>query len=175
MTTKEQEPAERDKERLYELALAEAERAIVQQQAVLEQLRSRAVGLVAVGSGVATFVGVQAARSGPSGWWLAASVVAYAAGLGLYLWGVWLAARVLMPQKGWKFSVDAHQIVAAGDSMANPGEYSAYVRRLARWTQDDRNVNQPKLNALTDLYAQSIKLLGGQVGCWLLVGLISRR
>ncbi|HEV8115077.1 MAG TPA: hypothetical protein VGP53_02480, partial [Acidimicrobiales bacterium] len=57
-----------DREQLHKLALDEAERAVTQQQAVLEQVRTRAVGLIAVGSGVAAFVGVRAEQLRTAGW-----------------------------------------------------------------------------------------------------------
>ena len=152
-----------DKERLYRLALDEAERAIVQQQAALEQLRTRAVALVAVGSGVATFVGVRTDRD-----LRGLNLLGYGSGVAAYVCSVGLAIWILWPRRNWVFSMDANVIVTSVDAKPDTrGEYSDYVRKMARWTWGHREENQAKLRRLMTLYTWSLGLLGLQVLCWL--------
>ena len=149
-----------DELRLYELALAQAERGTNQQQSVLDHLRTRAVGLIAIGSGVATFVGVQAdVGSGNLG-------NAGKAGLALYLVSVLLAAFVLLPRRDWKFQHDAKRIIQQFDEPPRPGEYAETVRNLALRTEEHRKKNKDKLATLTYAYAAGVVLLGVQVVLW---------
>jgi hypothetical protein len=66
----------------YELAYQEGLRAITQQQAVLEGLRSRAATLLAVASLVSSFLGSVAVQGGrPGGWsWVAIGLFVIAVG-----------------------------------------------------------------------------------------------
>lgn len=157
-----------DREQIHKLALDEAERGVAQQQTVLEQIRTRAVGLVAVGSGVATFVGVRV--TGLEGF----SLAVYLFGVATYAGTLAMAAYLLWPRT-WVFSNDASKIIADVDDVDDiglPGEFGRYVRDLALFTEGHRKRNKAQLDCLMKVYSASIVLLGAEVGCWLLVALL---
>lgn len=159
-----------DREQLHKLALDQAERGVGQQQVVLEQLRTRAVGLVAVGSAVATFVGVRTGGATLHGFGL----FAYLAGLTAYVGALSAAAYVLWP-RAWVFSNDSKKIILDADDVEDAqivGEYGRYLRDLALWTEQHRKENKAGLDCLMKVYSVSVILLGLQVGCWLLVALL---
>ena len=148
-------PARGDLERVaYEIAM----RALGQQEAALNELRSRAGTLLAAASIAASFIGGQALhRVGFDAWTIAA----------LAVFAVTLVAclTVLWPRDGLIFALSGPDVY----ERLYPFDMAEAHRRLAYWAQYFRDDNQATIGGATGLtMAYRVAVVGtiGQVMLW---------
>jgi hypothetical protein len=158
---------DQDQGALYQLAYDEAKRAVVQQAAALDNLRSRAGTLLAVVSLSTSFLGgivlQDKAPEGRLSW----------AAVGAFLGAVAVTLILLIPTRRWVFSVSAKVIVEQYAEGEHPRDVSTTHRYLALYLQDHFDSNGKRLKGLYWLFIAASVLLGGEVLLWLVV-LITR-
>jgi hypothetical protein len=146
----------------YELAYQEALRAITQQQAVLESLRSRAGALLAVASIVTSFLGgFVLGDDGPTGWsWLA---------IGLFLLGATAVAFVLAPRDQWHFRSEPGVIIRSYVEDDPPAPLWAIQKQLAEHLETDFTANEQNMKPLFTALQLANLALAVEVVVWLVV------
>jgi MFS family permease len=149
---------------LEKLAFDEAQRAITQQQASLEAIRTRAVALLAAATVAGGFLGGQTVGAGGRGLggWAAAALVTF------FILGL-LTVYILVPRARWTFSNNIDGLIAEADALteeARAVEYRAYLRDWALWIQTHWRENKVLIDRLHNAYAASCVLLLGTVMLW---------
>jgi hypothetical protein len=147
------------------LVFEEAKRSITQQQAVLDEIRSR-TGTLLAGASVATaFLGSVALkgahhRSGRTLSLVACAVVSFVALNLLVLW-------ILRPSKGWKFRFGATILLEGYVDDKDPATIDEMHRRLAELSEANHQSNEAKLNLLQNLFQVASGLLLAEILLWL--------
>jgi hypothetical protein len=146
----------------YELAYQEGLRAITQQQAVLEGLRSRAATLLGVASLVSSFLGSIAVQEGrPDVWsWLA---------IGLFLVAVGCVLYILRSRRDWYFRTAPSVIIGSYVEDDPPAPLWAMHKQLAEHLETDFNANQENMKPLFRALDVASLALAAEVVVWLAV------
>jgi hypothetical protein len=142
------------------LAYSESLRPITQQQAVLDDLRSRA-GLLFSATSIATafLAGVALRTQGmkPESWIATICFV----GVGL------LVLRVLWPQAGWIFQLSARVLIESYVEGDHPATLPEMHRELALHMENHYETNKAKLDRLFWFYQAASVLLILEIVAWL--------
>jgi len=150
---------------LYQLAYDEATRAVEQQAAALDNLRSRVGTFLAVVSLSTSFLGGIALQGkapvGRLSW----------AAIGVFLLAVGLALFLLVPtgRRRWVFSMNAKTIVEEYAEGEHPRDLATAHRYLALYLQGHFDRNAERLDRLYWLFTAASVLLGAEVVLWLVV------
>jgi hypothetical protein len=108
----------------YGLAYEEALRGVVQQQAVLTDIRGRAATMLGAAAVSTSFLGGIALQDQrPTGW----SWVAVGAFVAVGLLTIW----ILLPRRGWTFRLSARKLIKEYVECDNPAELPEMYRDLA--------------------------------------------
>jgi hypothetical protein len=146
----------------YELAHQEGLRAITQQQAVLDGLRSRAGTLLAVASLVTSFLGGLALQGKPPAGlaWLAIALFLITAAAVLY---------VLASRPGWRFRTRPSVII--GEYIeGNPRAPAWQMRKqLAEHLEADFDANEERMGPLFRVLQIANIALAAEVVAWLVM------
>jgi hypothetical protein len=151
----------------YEIAFDASREALAQQQASLDNLRTRA-GMVLSGASIATaFLGAQALKLPKErpelwldGWeWVATSS---------FVLGALIAIALLWPIKGWMFALGAKELI--GGYVEGDRDYTVpeIQRNLALHLENHFDANQRKMRRLYRWLRISCLLLAVQVVAWIL-------
>jgi hypothetical protein len=154
-----------DQDAVYQLAYDEAKRALEQQAAALDNLRSRVGTLLAVVSLSTSFLGGIALQGKtPEEWWSWAAI-------GVFLLAVGLALYLLVPtvRPGWVFSMNAKTIVEEYAEGEHPRDLPTAHKYLALYLQRHFEQNAKRLSGLYGLFTAASVLLGVEVVLWLVV------
>jgi hypothetical protein len=144
------------------LVYEEALRGIMQQQAVLDGIRARASTLLGIASISTSFLGGAAlGEQGPKG----LSWVPIAAFVAVSL----LAILILLPVRGWSFSLDADVLVNDWIKGDRPPDLPEMYLDLARFLGQSFTENEQRLMRLFRLFKLASALLVLQVVAWLIV------
>lgn len=145
------------------LVYEESQRALDQQQAALDNLRTRTGILIAATAIASSFLGAQALRSGSFTLWTWLALGA------LVVVGV-TTILVLLPRKGWVFSNEVETLlsgyVEAGERP--PATLDEMHTRIAETNQGHRNDNQTKLDKLYLRFGVACGALLFEVTFWLI-------
>jgi hypothetical protein len=150
----------------YALAYEEALRGVVQQQAVLTDVRGRAATMLGAASISTSFLGGIALQDQkPTGLsWLAIGAFV-AVGL-LTIW-------ILLPRRGWTFRMSARRLIKDYVEVEHPAELPEMYRDLALHLEHHFDGNQKRLGQLFWLLRVASALLVGEIVLWLF--LLARR
>lgn len=132
-------------EGLAELVLAEAQRTMVQQQQVLDNLRSRSGLLLAAASIVTSFLGGSAMAGGRLsmlGW----------SGVAVFVTCTVSVVYILTPRGGWTFSMDADDLTKRYLKSQRQWTLPEVHMDLARWWDQYIRANQKKIDTLMFVY-----------------------
>jgi hypothetical protein len=146
----------------YALAYEEALRGVVQQQAVLTDVRGRAATMLGVASISTSFLGGLALRDQrPIGWsWLAIGAFV-AVGL-LTIW-------ILLPRRGWTFRMSARSLIKDYIEVERPADLPEMYRDLALHLENHFEGNQKRLDRLFWLLRSASVLLVAEIVLWLFI------
>ena len=146
----------------YEFLYAEAQRSIVQQQGVLNELRGRAATLLSAAAIVTGFLGGIALDDKHVGTIGAAAIVAFAV-TGFLLVGM------LFPLPGWNFRWNAHDLLSNYvEDPEGPATKAEMQRDLAYWAEDDYQLNDARISKLWWVFRGAAALLVLDVLLWLI-------
>jgi hypothetical protein len=143
------------------LAYEEALRALTQQQAVLDGLRSRASTLLGITSISTSFLGGIVLDSGKLEGLTWIPVCTFVIGM--------LAIWILLPTPGWKFSLDISILISDYVEGHPPAELPEMYRDLALHFRNHHRDNEAHLGRLFLLYRLASGLLVAEVSSWLIV------
>ena len=125
----------------YELAYAEAVRALSQQQIVLDNFRTRA-GILLSGAAIATsFLGGQALRGGDLSSWSWIAIVAFGV-IGT------CALAILWPRRDWEFVAGPRRLIATYIESEDPLPVPEIYRDLALHMEDSYDENSVRVQWL---------------------------
>lgn len=143
---------------LSELSYDAAVRALDLQERAVEQLRARTGTLLAASSLTASFLGAQALQRGNGlGVLGAAALISLACSVSLCVY-------VLLPKKGFKFSVNATTLYEELFEFAD--DEGEVRRRLAYWLEDFWAQNQDKIDDLGSYFFGAAVALMLQLVFW---------
>src|SRR6266545_612246 len=144
------------------LAYEEALRGVTQQQQVLDGIRARASTLLGIAAISASFLGgVALNKDSPKGLtWI--PIGAFVA-VGL------LTTWILLPIRGWKFSLDVKILIQDYVEGNSPAELPEMYRDLALYLDRHYVTNDQRLGRLFLLFKLASGLLVVEVVTWLLV------
>ncbi len=145
----------------YRLAYDEALRAISQQEATLNDLRSRAGLVLAALSVVTSFLGGTALAGG--GGLEAMEIVATVCFVGAGTALVWL----LWPREGWRFRFGPKRIIADYVESKEPADLDEMHRDLALHLAENLSANDIKLRRLWRGFELSCSLLVVEIVAWI--------
>ncbi|MDX6542352.1 MAG: hypothetical protein QOI71_3962 [Gaiellales bacterium] len=144
-------------ELLGELAYRNAAQALSQQEAALNELRSRTGVLLAADAVTASFLGASAIKSGPLN---ATGVLA----LACFVLSIGAALFVLGPRKGMKFSLSGPVVYTS--LYAERDNAEELYRRLAYWLEEFWTDNQDVVDRLYPFFTAAVVLLLLQLVLW---------
>lgn len=148
-------------EAAYRLAYDEAVRALAQQQASLDNLRTRA-GIVLSAAAVATsLLGGEALAGGGLG---SASWVGIAAFIALG----GCVLRILLPQRDWEFTSIPRRIIGTYVEVDQPLSVPEMHRDLALHMEDSYENNGRRIDRLVWFFRVAAFLLTAEVVAWIL-------
>jgi hypothetical protein len=146
----------------YGLAYEEALRGVVQQQAVLTDIRGRAATMLGAASVSTSFLGGIALQDQkPTGW----SWIAIGAFVAVGLLTIW----ILLPRRGWTFRMSARKLIKEYIESDNPAELHEMYRDLALHLEKHFDLNQNRLNRLFLRLRLASAILVGEIVLWLFV------
>ena len=146
----------------YSLAYEEALRGVVQQQAVLTDLRGRAATLLGAAAVSTSFLGgIALQEQKPTGW----SWVAIGAFVAVGLLTVW----ILLPRRGWTFRMSARKLISEYVECDKPADLPGMYRDLALHLENHFEANQIRLSQLFWRLRLASALLVGEIVVWLYV------
>lgn len=143
------------------LVYEESRRALDQQQAALDNLRTRTGVLIAAAAIASSFLGGQALRTEALSVWSWLGLVALAA-VGLS------AILVLAPWGRWVFSNNVETLLSGYIRADDPATLGEMEVRLAKFNQKHRDTNQRKLDRLYLGFRIACGALVLEVGFWLI-------
>lgn len=132
-------------EGLADLIWEEAQRTMVQQQQVLDNLRSRSGLLLAAASIVTSFLGGSALAGGRL------SIIGWS-GVGLFVLCTVSVVYILLPHGGWTFSMDADDLTKRYVKGQRQWTLSEVHLDLSRWWDQYIAANQKKIDTLMYVY-----------------------
>jgi hypothetical protein len=146
----------------YSLAYEEALRGVVQQQAVLTDIRGRAATMLGAASVSTSFLGgIALQQQRPTGWsWVA---------IGAFVAVGFLTIWILLPRRGWTFRMSARKLIKEYIESDNPAELPEMYRDLALHLENHFEVNQRRLEQLFLRLRIASAVLVGEIVLWLLV------
>jgi hypothetical protein len=145
----------------YELLFKEAVRGAEGQRQGLDELRSRAGILISTATLVAGFVGPTAlAANAPA--WIEVTAV------GLLLLAVLTSLFILLPSSGWRFTVNAKDLLGQYVEADPPASMAELHRSLAWHLQTRWQENQARLVLLYRVFTASVLLVAAETVFWLL-------
>jgi hypothetical protein len=150
----------------YALAYEEALRGVVQQQAVLADVRGRAGTMLGAASISTSFLGgiaLQDQELTALSWLAIGAFVA----VGL------LTISILLPRRGWTFRMSARKLIKDYVEAEDPAELPEMYRDLALHLEHHFDGNQRLLGQLFWLLRIASTLLVGEIVLWLV--LLARR
>jgi hypothetical protein len=143
---------------LSELSYDAAVRALDLQERAVEQLRARTGTLLAASSLTASFLGAQAIQHANSSGILGAlALTSLACSIGLCVY-------VLLPKKGFQFSVNATRMYE--ELFEHADDEAEVRRRLVYWLEDFWKSNQDKIDDLGSYYFGAAVALMLQLVFW---------
>lgn len=147
-------------DQLYKVAYDEAVRALSEQQAEIDSLRTRGGILLSATALTTSFLAAQALHGGGSS----------LAWLGLAIFGGAAAASlsILWPYR-WQLTMDLHEIVEAYIESEHPAAIEALYRELTQHMHASYLQNREGLNLLTILFQVASGLLVLEIGLWITV------
>jgi hypothetical protein len=142
----------------YELAYAEAARALVEQQGVIDNFRTRA-GMLVSGAAIATsFLGGTALTHGTNAWaWTA---------IGLFVLVTVEVGAVLWPRDDWEYAVSARHLIADYVETTEPVPLPLIHRDLALHMDASRLKNRGSLRRIVQHFRVAAILLMMEVLAW---------
>jgi hypothetical protein len=147
---------------VYSLAFEESRRAITQQQAVHEALKTRAGTLLAVASLATSFLGgVALDKKVPQG-------AAWAPVLAFFIVGILIVA-ILWPWPGWVFRNSARVIIGDYIEADKPSNLSEMHRDLSLHMEQHFDSNEKRLEKLFWLYRIASIFLIIEIVLWLAI------
>lgn len=149
-----------DPDRLYEIAYDEAVRALAEQQAAIESLRSRAGLFLSAAAITTSFLGARAV--GLNGFGLA-SWLATGSFIGVAL----LSFLVLWP-RDWELTADPRGLISGYIEAEEPAMVETLYRDLALHMHASYAENEKGLEQLVVCSQAAISLLAGEVVFWIL-------
>jgi hypothetical protein len=144
------------------LAYEEALRGITQQQAVLDGIRARASALLGIAAVSTSFLGgvtLNGKSLKPLTW------IPIGAFVAVGLFAVW----ILLPVRGWKFSLDVKILIADYVEGDSPAALPEMYRDLALHLGNHYITNEKRLARLFLLFRVASTLLVIEVTTWLLI------
>jgi hypothetical protein len=138
----------------------QAQRQLLQQNADLDTLRTRAVAMLSVAALVAGLFGSRLPRDHVS----ARTLTAVTLALCLFAGSVVLALAVAAPKKKWLFTFKLDKLldlVREGQATPMDATYN-----LARWAEDARQLNAAKQQRMYAMFGWVCVLVGLQVVAW---------
>lgn len=148
-----------DTERSYELAYNEAVRALSQQQAVIDNFRTRAGILLSAAAITTSFLGAQALNAGgPTiGTWIALAS----------FFGVGVAAIAILWPRTWEFIAGPGEVIATYIESDPPLDLPEIHRDLALHMDDSYGDNRTGLERLIVYFRVASALLTIEVIAWI--------
>ena len=146
----------------YGLAYEEALRGVVQQQAVLTDIRGRAATMLGAAAVSTSFLGGIALQDQkPTGW----SWVAVGAFVAVGLLTIW----ILLPRRGWTFRMSARKLIREYVEGDKPADLPEMYRDLALHLENHFEANQKRLGQLFLRLRVASGILVGEIVLWLFV------
>jgi hypothetical protein len=146
--------------RAYELAYEEGVRALSQQQAVVDNFRTRAGILLSAAAIATSFLGGQALREGSFSAWSWLAVAAFA-GVAL------LALLILWPRRDWEFVAAPRRLIGTYVETADPLPLEQIHRDLALHMENSYDENASRLQAMIGYFRGASILLAVEVVLWI--------
>ncbi len=142
---------------LAELAYRSSAQALVQQEAGLNELRSRPGTLLAANAVTASFLGAAALKRGSPDTAAALAVVCFALSLGTALY-------ILLPRSGLRFSVSGSVLYEA---LYDCGEDAEEIhRRTAYWLEEFWSANQVTIDRRYPFFTMAVVTLALELVLW---------
>jgi hypothetical protein len=144
-------------ELLGELAYRSAAQALSQQDATLNELRSRTGVLLAADAVTASFLGAAALKNGSLN---TTGVLA----LACFVLSIGAALYILLPRKGMRFSLNGPVVYTS--LYAERDDPEELYRRLAYWLEEFWMHNQDVIERLYPFFTAAVALLLAQLVLW---------
>ena len=142
---------------LAELAYRSAVQALVQQEAGLNELRSRTGTLLAANAVTASFLGAAALKGGSLDAAGGLALVCFVASLGAALY-------ILLPRTALRFSISGPVLY---EELFEHGEDAEEIhRRAAYWLEEFWSVNQRAIDRLYPYFTAAVIALAGELVFW---------
>jgi hypothetical protein len=146
----------------YGLAYEEALRGVVQQQAVLTDVRGRAATMLGAASVSTSFLGgIALQQHRPTG----GSWIAIGAFVVVGLLTIW----ILLPRRGWTFRMSARKLIKEYIENDKPADLPEMYRDLALHLENHFEVNQHRLEQLFLRLRVASAVLVVEIVLWLFV------